>query len=346
MTLGLTNRGSEVVIDEIATSLSTTDKVLVLQSGPITNKKYQVERVYPMDDIAPSSPTNLLTKIKFKLKIDSRSKDVSAFTRASLSYLKSFDPDLVVVVNGGNQLSIVRASMPNVKTVVFGHAGIGHDDLYNLQNKPDLFVALSEKAFEWASLHKENGTKVVFINNPIDLSKYKHAKPHDFGMPSPIVITVSALSSYKNVIDVIEAVRKLPVSYVLIGDGEESDKVANALSSLANEFRWIKDLPSNELGSYYSGADVFCFAPDPQESFGRVYLEAMASGLPIVASDDSVRRTIVGKSGYYASVHDVTDISTKIVEAVKKGRISYADILKNYDLKFIVKMIRKEFSAL
>lgn len=343
MTLGLVDRGSEVVTDLAASSLASKHQVLVLQSGPLSKKAYQVKRVYLLTSAPAVAPTNIFEKLLFRTHLNLAARLIKAFTLASLPLISKFQPDIIVAVNGSSQLRILQSQSLKAKLVVFGHAGIGHDDLANLKNSPDLFVALSRHAESWAREHALSPTKVVYIPNPLPPSKIK---PIDLNLPRPIVLTVGALSRYKNIDSVIKAVSRLQASYLLIGDGEEGSTIADALNNFPGDFRWIKHVDPSEIPSYYAASDIFCFVPDPQEAFGRVYLEAMNAGLPIVASDDPIRRGIIGEQGNYAPPHDINSIVSALQSASTQGKIDYKAELKPYQLKTVITQIEKEFHAL
>jgi glycosyltransferase involved in cell wall biosynthesis len=96
----------------------------------------------------------------------------------------------------------------------------------------------------------------------------------------------------------------------------------------------------------YRSADAFCFVPDSQEAFGMVYLEAMATGLPIVASDDPIRRALVGGQGFFADPHDVSLVSKALESALANGPVSYTKELKSYSLPNVINQIEKELHDL
>jgi glycosyltransferase involved in cell wall biosynthesis len=64
----------------------------------------------------------------------------------------------------------------------------------------------------------------------------------------------------------------------------------------------------DETWQLYREADVFVF-PSLCESFGHPLVEAMASGLPIVASDIPVHREICGKAAEYFAVMDAAALA-------------------------------------
>lgn len=343
MTMGLTSRGSEVVVSEIASELSKSNEVLVIQSGPLAKNLFKAIRVYPLAIAPPTSPTNPVEKLLFRMHLDKESGAVAEFSRAALPTLASFDPDIIVVINGSTQLRVLSSQNYRAKIVCFGHAGVGHHDRSTILRSPDLFVALSRPAYSWAKNMARSKTKVAYIPNPITVSK---AKQIDLKLSSPVVMCVSALSAYKNVSNVVDAIKITGSSLLLIGDGEQREDLQSQLSTLPSEFRWIKYIDPVELPSYYASADVFCFVPDPQEAFGRVYLEAMAQGLPIVASDDPIRREIVGEKGSYADPHDPESIAREIAGASQLSKIDYSNELSPFELSNVIARIEKEFHDL
>lgn len=346
MTMGIVERGSEIVVDNLATELAKKHDVLVIQSGKSTTQSYNVKRVMPFESAPVPAPSNILNKLLFRLHLDDESGRVAEFTRSSLGVLFSFNPDIIVAINGPLQIKILREVSPKSKIVTFGHAGIGYHDRDTLRAGPNLFIALTQTAEVWARQIAPKGTVVKYIPNPIDLKIFKKSKPAKIKLDQPIVLTVSALSKYKNVLHVLSAIRQASVSYLLIGEGEGTVDIAKAFSTLPNSFLWIKHLEPAVIPSYYLSSDIFCFTPDAQEAFGMVYLEAMAAGLPIVASDDPIRRSLLGPQGIYVNPHDPQSIQVGIAKALKLGRQNYTEQLRPYQLKTVTSQIEKEFHDL
>jgi phosphatidylinositol alpha-mannosyltransferase len=73
---------------------------------------------------------------------------------------------------------------------------------------------------------------------------------------------------------------------VIVGEGPLRSKVESYISS-----RRVEDVvmagyvPKEVLPRYYASADIFCAPATGSESFGIVLLEAMACGLPVVATE-------------------------------------------------------------
>jgi glycosyltransferase involved in cell wall biosynthesis len=102
----------------------------------------------------------------------------------------------------------------------------------------------------------------------------------------------------KRVIEGIEAVSQVNNAYLVIaGDGPlRNDVDAAAGFLLGDRFRRLTTSP-DKMPELYRCADVFLHLAK-EESFGNVYLEAMASGLPVVAHDTPRARWILGDNQF------------------------------------------------
>lgn len=232
------------------------------------------------------------------------SKKYKVEVLTSTKYLIGKKPDVLYPLNGGFQSFFCRiySWIVGAKLVLGGHAGIGRDDRWNLYMFPDLFVAFSHKGYDWAK--KVNPfVKIIKIPHGVDLDKFNPSiKPAKIDLEKPIFITVSHLEPYKRVDLTVKAVARLRRGGLLVlGEGLEAEKIDELGNELLNggmRKRYLRlQVAHNRVASYLQAADVFTLVSKSSEAFGLVYLEAMACGLPIVATDDSLRRELVGEAG-------------------------------------------------
>jgi glycosyltransferase involved in cell wall biosynthesis len=99
------------------------------------------------------------------------------------------------------------------------------------------------------------------------------------------VLYVGRLAPEKNLPLAVEAYRAMQqvgktLKFVIVGDGP----LRVSLQQKHAEFIFCGILSGEQLAEHYASADVFLF-PSETETFGNVTLEAMASGLAVVAYD-------------------------------------------------------------
>lgn len=110
------------------------------------------------------------------------------------------------------------------------------------------------------------------------------------GPDDPVLLYVGRLAAEKNLelaIQAFQATRRCRPSarFVLVGHGP----LAPALRYRHPEFVFCGLRRGEELAAHYASADIFVF-PSLTETFGNVVLEAMASGLAVVAFDYAAAR--------------------------------------------------------
>lgn len=183
----------------------------------------------------------------------------------------------------------------------------------------------------------------ALIPNGVDLSRFKVGvgDRRGFGLPEnkKIILMVSALIESKRVLEGIRAVSKLDDAFLVVaGDGPLRDE-AQALADALMPGRFLRvSLAAADMPELYQSADVFLHL-SLLEAFGNVFLEAWASGLPIVGHDTDRLRWILSDYGHLCDTQDEAQLSDALKAAcsltsrdVQTGieRFAWANIAQEY----------------
>ena len=90
--------------------------------------------------------------------------------------------------------------------------------------------------------------------------------------------------------------------------------------ALASCVRFIESRPPEKMAELYATCDLFVY-PTLVESFGLPLIEAMACGLPVVASDIPVNRELAGEAPLYFQALDADELAGKIAEVGRDGEL-------------------------
>lgn len=254
--------------------------------------------------------------------LDPNALAILAFTLKNVSRILREKYDVVIPLNGGWQPAIIRLVtwLYGGKMVISGQSGMGWDDVNNLWCFPDAFVALSTQAKNWA--RKTNPfVKVVYIPNGVDLKKFGPKGPSfDTALKKPLVLCVGALSKTKRIDLVIKAVAKLSNTSLLVaaGGGDAKEEIEGLGQKLLPGRFQLISVPFRKMPEIYRAADIFVLTSMPYYSFEIVLVEAMATGLPVVANDDPIRREIIGNAGLLVDPTNVKEYSLSLRRALEK----------------------------
>jgi len=127
------------------------------------------------------------------------------------------------------------------------------------------------------------------------------------------VLCVARQYPRKRIVDLIEAfalvtAREPRARLVVIGDGPEHAVLDERLQQrgLQDRVFLLGALPDDaEVRAWYAKASLFCL-PSEQEGFGIVFLEAMASGLPVISTTATAIPEVVpdGEAGLLVAPRD------------------------------------------
>ena len=157
--------------------------------------------------------------------------------------------------------------------------------------------------------------KIKFYPRGIDVERFHPAKANGFfhGRFKVIgkeikLLYVGRVSKEKNVPELVEVFKQLAalrkgVRLIVVGDGPYLEEMKKALDRLPVTFTGFLD--GEELPQAYASSDIFLF-PSTTDTFGNVVLEAQASGLPVIVTDQGgpQENLIPGSTGYVVRAGD------------------------------------------
>lgn len=149
-------------------------------------------------------------------------------------------------------------------------------------------------AVSQAARHSAKGRlgkgNVTIVPNGVDVERFARAAPAAGLPPGRKLLFVGRLEPRKGLPFAMEAFAQLAPRYpdlqfLVVGDGPERDAIDLLPLSLRKRVHMLGNVSDDALPTYHRASDIFVAPATGGESFGIVLVEAMAAGLPIVASN-------------------------------------------------------------
>ena len=188
-----------------------------------------------------------------------------------------------------------RATCPNVATFhSFGGfsmsywlgRGIGH----HYMKKLDARIAVSTAARHFVSRYFPGEYRI--IPNGVDVAAYRNARPFpEYRDGKFNILFTGRLEPRKGAMYLMRAYAALKAKHeetrlIVVGVGPQLGELRRFVrDERVGDVLFAGRATDGDKARFFKTADVFCAPSTGQESFGIVLLEAMAAGLPVVASD-------------------------------------------------------------
>jgi phosphatidylinositol alpha-mannosyltransferase len=208
--------------------------------------------------------------------------------------LTRFGPDVVHVHEPFAPSASLYALTSGAPLVATFHSGIDRSRAYDAAapalrraaRRIRVRIAVSERAAEVAR-GRLGGTYRV-IPNGVSVERFAAARPADLG-PGPKIAFVGRLHRRKGFPVAVEAFARLArerpdLRLVVAGEGEDAAALDRLDPTTRSRVVQLGARPNAELPSILAGCDLFVAPNLGGESFGMVLVEAMAAGLPVIAS--------------------------------------------------------------
>ena len=211
----------------------------------------------------------------------------------------------------------------------------------------DVLITINEEDFQNAKKlpvgkkYSKNGKVYKIDSVGIDLELYqsvvvtKEEKRREFGIPNNafVIVSVGELNWNKNHAIVVEAIGKLEkdnIYYLICGEGIEKIPLKEQAKRLGIEKQVILTGFRNDISEILKTADVMAF-PSLREGLGLVAIEAMASGVPVIASDNRGTREYMrdGVNGYVVWNNTAEEIANAIQTLYELPKEKYEIMQQN-----------------
>lgn len=261
-----------------------------------------------------------------------------ALSELSYSYhllpiLRNFKPDIIINLNNSIIALFCKyfRSKFDVPFIHAGQAGCTYLEAKSALTRPDAFIALTPVAKQYIQKRVPH-LRVEVIPNGVDVNLFTSTGPKipisqfakygndDLKQEPPFILSTSRFVREKRLDLLIKAVSRLEKgTLVLVGRGDaQKHLVKLGTKILKNRIIFIDTLSQEDLSNLHRSCDVFSL-PSKNEPFGNVIIEAMASGLPVVATNDKGFEWMLGESGgILVNVTDAQVYAKALKEAYEK----------------------------
>lgn len=183
--------------------------------------------------------------------------------------------------------------------------------------------------------------QVTVIPNGIPLEEIETSSPADLD-GYPRILHTGVLTKRKRVDTLIKATSRIignhpDIRLYLVGDGPERERLERLSQSLDVEDHvvfvgFLKD--TRDVFRYYKSCQAFVM-PSHKEAFGITLAEAMACGVPVIASDiHGAPRMLLkhGENGFLFPVGDWKTLSEQLLELLEKEDLRTRFVKRNLHL--------------
>jgi len=265
-------------------------------------------------------------------------------------------------------LGALAAKIGGTQRIVTSRRALGnHQDRYPVLLLPDLFsnmlsdfitVNSAQVGEDMIRRERIGRRKIVRIYNGIDTGRFPKSgkdwlrlrRQKGLDTSRPIVITVANLIPYKGHEDLIRAAKivigRIPdVRFLLVG---EDRGIQNDLETIAQQLK-VQDCivflgMRNDVPELLAASNLFVL-PSLEEGFSNSLLEAMAAGLPVVATavGGNPEAVIDGKTGWLVPARDANALAERIIDllicpqrAKKWGRNGRKRVMERFSVEVMV----------
>ncbi|WP_082458907.1 glycosyltransferase family 1 protein [Pedobacter sp. Leaf216] len=285
-----------------------------------------------------------------------------SFLWRTLNILKDINQDGCQIFHGLSHEIPLAIQHTRIKSVVTIH------DLIFLRF-PQYYKFIDRKLYEWKSKSAcKRANKIIAISEKTkeDIVEYYGINPEKieviyqscddnfkislpketlsrikatYQLPEKYILNVGTIEERKNLKLAVQALKEVDEAYKLVVIGKQTPyfkTVEQEIEKLGlkNRILFLKNIPFADLPGIYQMANVFVY-PSFYEGFGIPIIEALYSGVPVVAATGSCLEEAGGPNSLYVSPNDSEALATAINKILNDSELQKE--MKEKGLEFVQK---------
>jgi len=246
------------------------------------------------------------------------------------------------------QLLLIRGylfTMPYFREKIFSDYSLAKKIIFILKQILTCFSALradlvmfptQSAADDFRKMMKISPKKVIVNHYGTYLNRFKNQSSFDKDNSNISRLLYATMyterKNFSVLFKALSALKKNKILFKLITPADFNDKLARKTATLKNDRRLFKKfnlendviftgkVPYENINKLYKEADIFLW-PTLIESFGHPLVEAMAAGLPVIASNIPVNVELAGDAAMYFEPLDDKDLFEKMKKVIQDSKL-------------------------
>ena len=191
------------------------------------------------------------------------------------------------IVSRALGIPYVIAEASHASRRAYGPTRLGHRAVERALAAADLVVTVNPRDRPGVQARLRPGARQIVLPAFIEAAPFVPARPRA-GTEVPVLLAVGMmrtrdkLDSYRVLARALDHLKDRPWQAVLVGDGPARGEIETLMKPFGTKVRFVGAVERSALPALYAAADLYVW-PAINEAFGIAFLEAQASGLPVVA---------------------------------------------------------------
>lgn len=253
--------------------------------------------------------------------------------------IRRLRPDIVHTRNWSGMDGVIAARLAGAPAIVHGEHGWGMEDPDGsdprrvrvrrfLSRWVREYTCVSKTMINWLRDDIRVSKPIHQVYNGVDVERFR---PRDdratiraslgIDAAAPVIGIVGRLDPIKNHLGLVEAFREIRTAHpdavlAIVGNGPERRRIETAVADLGSAVRMLGD--RDDVPDVLAAFDVFVL-PSFNEGISNTILEAMASGLPVIAC------RVGGNPELIRDGHDGTLVDPDRPDRIAQAALAYLD---------------------